>query len=345
MATKILICDDSGMARKQMARSLPKDWDLDIHFAKDGREGLQVIKTAKPALLFLDLNMPDVDGYQVLEVLQRANITLPVIVVSGDIQDEAHRRVMSLGALAFIKKPMEPDKLAAALAATGLYQAALASASEPATAPSPTIPSTSEQPAELTLSPEFRDGYQEVVNVAMGQAGAMLAQMLGIFVKLPIPKVDLLELSELQMALQSAMSDRVSAICQGFIGPGISGEALLLLDDADMGDMAKLLKFDGEVTNIAEIELLTDIANVLVSACLSGLAEQLDIRFCQGHPVVLGLHRDLDDLLKHARSWQRILAVEISYGLEDYNLTFDLLLLLEESSIHTLNYKIAHLLE
>lgn len=329
MTTNVLICDDSNMARKQMARSLPADWQVDIHFACNGREGLAQIRDQRPDILFLDLNMPDVDGYQVLEVLKRAEKPLPVIVVSGDIQEQAHQRVMALGAVDFIKKPLNDTQLLAALAKTGLYQ------------PSDTVA----EREQLSLSVDIRDGYQEVVNVAMGQAGALLAKMLGIFVKLPIPKVDLLELSELQMALQSAMSDRVSAICQGFIGPGLAGEALLLLDDADMADVARLLKHDGQLTEAVQVELLTDIANVLVSACLTGLAEQLDVRFCQGHPAVLGLHRDISELLAHAKPWKRILAVEISYGLEGYQLTFDLLLLLSESSLPTLNYKIAHLLE
>ncbi|WKE65304.1 response regulator [Gallaecimonas kandeliae] len=327
--TKVLICDDSAMARKQMARSLPKDWDIEILFAKDGREGLQLIRAQQPQLLFLDLNMPDVDGYQVLEFLRLAKMDLPVIVVSGDIQAEAHRRVMALGALAFIQKPMAAERLKEVLAATGLYHQGEVSAAR-------------EEPG---LAVDIRDGYQEVVNVAMGRAGALLAQMLGIFVKLPIPKVDLLELSELRMALASANSSRVSAICQGFIGPGLAGEALLLLDDADMADLARLLRFEGELTESVQVELLSDIANVLVSACLAGLGEQLDVRFCQGHPVVLGLHRDIGELLAHGKPWQRILAVELSYGLEGYHLTFDLLLLLAESAIPTLNYKIAHLLE
>lgn len=346
MTTRVLICDDSGMARKQMARSLPKDWDLEIIFAKDGREGLQLVRSDLPHLMFLDLNMPEVDGYQVLEVLKRANIQMPVIVVSGDIQAEAHRRVQKLGALRFIKKPMDPAALNEALLATGLYQPKDAQA---APQPQPPVAAKASEPAPPLqagqLSPQYRDAYQEVVNVAMGQAGALLAQMLDIFVKLPIPKVDLLELGELQMALQAALSDRVSAICQGFVGPGLAGEALLLLNDADMQELAGLLKYQGERSDASDVELLSDIANVLVSACLTGIAEQLDVRFCQGHPVVLGLHRDLGELLRHAKPWKRILAVEISYGLEGYQLSFDLLLLLSESSIPTLNNKIAHLLE
>ncbi|HEX5636182.1 MAG TPA: response regulator, partial [Gammaproteobacteria bacterium] len=47
MTTPILICDDSSFARKQMARSLPAGWDVEISYAENGLEGLEVIKTGK----------------------------------------------------------------------------------------------------------------------------------------------------------------------------------------------------------------------------------------------------------------------------------------------------------
>ena len=53
-------------------------------------------------LIFLDLTMPEMDGYGVLETLKR-RVRSKVIVVSGDIQPEAHERVMALGALDFIR--------------------------------------------------------------------------------------------------------------------------------------------------------------------------------------------------------------------------------------------------
>ena len=83
MTTSIIICDDSSLARKQMARALPEGWDAEITFAKDGAEGLAAIKAGKGEILFLDLNMPVMDGYQLLESLRDADMHPMVIVVSG----------------------------------------------------------------------------------------------------------------------------------------------------------------------------------------------------------------------------------------------------------------------
>ncbi|MCP6657899.1 hypothetical protein NL521_28605, partial [Klebsiella pneumoniae] len=82
----------------------------------------------------------------------------------------------------------------------------------------------------------------EVSNVAMGRAAALLARVLKVFVRLPIPNVNIFEVSELHMALLDAQSgERLSAVCQGFIGDAIAGEALLLFHDSETGDIARLL--------------------------------------------------------------------------------------------------------
>ena len=44
MTTQVLICDDSGFARKQMARSIPEGWAVDVSFAEHGRDALNKIK-------------------------------------------------------------------------------------------------------------------------------------------------------------------------------------------------------------------------------------------------------------------------------------------------------------
>ena len=56
--------------------------------------------------------MPVMDGYQVLQELQKRQLALNVVVVSGDVQPEAFERVKSLGALDFIRKPVDSAKLA-----------------------------------------------------------------------------------------------------------------------------------------------------------------------------------------------------------------------------------------
>ncbi|HHQ4554937.1 TPA: response regulator [Aeromonas veronii] len=338
----VLICDDSGFARKQLARALPADWKVDLHYAANGLEGIEQVLMGHGDLIFLDLTMPEMDGYGVLETLQREGLRSKVFVVSGDIQPEAYQRVMGLGALDFIKKPAAPETLLALLKQHGFWSAA------PSGQPSATelLPSGVIADAGVKITPEIRDVYQELANVSMGQAADLLARLLNAFVVLPIPNVNVLEVSELHMALSAAAdSDTLSAVCQGFIGAGIAGEALILFHDSSFKDLAKLMNHQGTLDRTAELELLMDTANVLIGAFLRGYANQLDTPFSQGHPVVLGQHRPINELINTNKSrWRRTLAIEINYRIQDYAVQCDLLLLFTEDSIATMNNKIMHML-
>lgn len=337
----VLICDDSGFARKQLARALPADWNISLHQAADGLAGIEQILMGHGDLIFLDLTMPEMDGYGVLETLKREGLRNKVIVVSGDIQPEAHQRVMALGALDFIKKPAAPETLRALLQRHGLWQEASTASREPTAPVHPVLAESA-----IPFNAELRDVYQELANVAMGQAADLLARLLDAFVLLPIPNVNVLEVSELHMALSAAAeSDTLSAVCQGFIGAGIAGEALILFHDASFQDLARLMKHQGVLDHGAELELLMDTANVLIGAFLRGYASQLDTPFSQGHPVVLGQHRPIQDLIRTNQSrWRRTLAIEINYKIRDYEVQCDLLLLFTEDSIATMNNKIMHML-
>tara|TARA_R110002096_G_scaffold110035_8_gene240501 strand:- start:11082 stop:11495 length:414 start_codon:yes stop_codon:yes gene_type:complete len=111
MTTTVLICDDSSFARKQMARALPRSWKMELNFATNGVEALDYIRKGKADILFLDLNMPVMDGYETLAAIVKDDLPTLTIVVSGDIQPEARARVKKLGALDFIKKPVVGDQI------------------------------------------------------------------------------------------------------------------------------------------------------------------------------------------------------------------------------------------
>ena len=57
MSTSVLICDDSKLARRQLARSLPDDWDIKVEFACDGVDCIKQITKAQPEILFLDFHL------------------------------------------------------------------------------------------------------------------------------------------------------------------------------------------------------------------------------------------------------------------------------------------------
>src|SRR5262245_15213344 len=111
MALPIIVCDDSQMARKQLIRALPPEWAVDITQCAHGGEALEALRAGKGRMMFLDLTMPVLDGYQTLQAMQQEELNCKVIVVSGDVQEQAVVRVHQLGALAFMRKPVEKEDL------------------------------------------------------------------------------------------------------------------------------------------------------------------------------------------------------------------------------------------
>jgi chemotaxis protein CheY-P-specific phosphatase CheC len=99
--------------------------------------------------------------------------------------------------------------------------------------------------------------------------------------------------------------------------------------------MVKLLKYtDDEDKGSLELEALMDVSNILIGACLRALSAQLHSVFSHNHPIILGRHCDLDDILKATTHRQEdMLAIEIAYSIKSQNINFDLLLLFPNKSI------------
>ena len=322
--TNVLICDDSAFARKQMARAIPDGWDVLLHFAKDGQEALEMIRAGKGDVMFLDLNMPVMDGYATMEVIRREDLPCLVITVSGDVQPEARTRMLAMGALDFIRKPIDNPKLITLLKQYGIY----------------TGDARSEQRKQQTSlagssDSEKLDAYRELVNVAMGRAGENLARQLGEFIDLPIPNVNIIENNELHMAFAEVnRNDSVSAVSKGFVSAGINGEALVIFNDTDFENIIALLNYDQLSAAPAQLEALMDISNILIGACLNALSDQLNVSFSHSSPIILGRNRELESLLANTKQrWNRIMAVEIGYGIKQRGIHFELLLLFPDTSM------------
>jgi len=121
MSLPIVIADDSLLARKVLTKALPPEWDVEISYATNGEEALALCRARRAAVLFLDLTMPGLTGFQVLEAIRREDLNTFVIVVSADVQPLAQERVRALGAIAFVAKPVNPQVLLPILKEYGLY--------------------------------------------------------------------------------------------------------------------------------------------------------------------------------------------------------------------------------
>lgn len=107
---RILIIDDSDFSRQRTVEIL-KGNGFDVLEAAGGREGLQKAEGNKPDCIILDLLMPEMNGYQVLNELKEKGITIPIVVLSADIQDTTQQECFKLGAVDFVKKPPKEEEV------------------------------------------------------------------------------------------------------------------------------------------------------------------------------------------------------------------------------------------
>lgn len=337
MTLPVLICDDSALARKQMARALPPNWDIELSFACNGEEALQAIHEGRAHLMFLDLNMPVMNGYQVLEQIRRQDLPTMVLVVSGDIQPEAYARVMAKGALDFISKPVTAEQIKKILTRFGIFETAEKTMLDK-------VPAREELP-----DPGFLEALREVINVAMGQAGSHLSILLGSFIHLPVPEVFVSAYRDLDKLLNYARDEHktlvsFSGVSHGFSGNSVAGEGILLLHDEHITRLRTLMQRDQSDQLINDHRtvagILSDLSELLVGSCLKGISQQLDLEFNHSYPALLGTQQDLPALLDCADQEATVLTVSVSYHLSDPNIRCYLILLFTEDSIPGLTSRV-----
>jgi len=103
---RILVVDDSRSARAYVMDAIKKD-GYEVSEAGSGLEALEHLEKGKPDGIVLDLLMPDMDGFEFLRQLKVKGISLPVLVLTADIQEEVKNEVLELGAKAMLNKPVD----------------------------------------------------------------------------------------------------------------------------------------------------------------------------------------------------------------------------------------------
>ncbi len=104
---RVMIVDDSATARVILSKHLATDPEIEVvGWARDGIEAVEKVKTQRPDVVTLDVEMPRIDGLQALEHVMRENPT-PVIMVSALTHEGAQAtiRALELGAIDFVLKP------------------------------------------------------------------------------------------------------------------------------------------------------------------------------------------------------------------------------------------------
>jgi class 3 adenylate cyclase len=116
----ILVVDDNRLNRLKLSRGLEQQGHT-VALAENGRQALEMIQTQSFDLVLLDIIMPEMDGYQVLEHIKKCDSTLrdiPVIVISALDEMESVVKCIEMGAEDYLPKPFDPVLLKARIGAS-----------------------------------------------------------------------------------------------------------------------------------------------------------------------------------------------------------------------------------
>lgn len=114
MKPRVLLIEDNE-ANRHLATFLLEKCGCEVHHAGDGARGLSAADALLPTLIVLDIQMPEMDGYEVAARL-RANprtAQIPILVVTSYAQAGDRQRALAIGVADYLEKPFEPDDFVA----------------------------------------------------------------------------------------------------------------------------------------------------------------------------------------------------------------------------------------
>jgi DNA-binding NtrC family response regulator len=110
MEPKVLVVDDDPASRRLVA-AIFAERGLTVLSAADGESGLECFRRDAPAVVILDLHLPDMDGMEVLERLRAQGADAPVVMLTAHVDVKSAVRAMRQGAFDYLTKPIDPEEL------------------------------------------------------------------------------------------------------------------------------------------------------------------------------------------------------------------------------------------
>ena len=113
MSKRILIVDDSEMTRRLISTAIRRFGDIEYEEARDGFEAIQKLAAKEFNLLFVDINMPNINGLELIDYCKQSEHyqQIPIVIISTEDSLRDQEKGLALGAADFLMKPIHLDRL------------------------------------------------------------------------------------------------------------------------------------------------------------------------------------------------------------------------------------------
>ena len=201
--------------------------------------------------------------------------------------------------------------------------------------------------SNINLTEDEKDCLQELMNVAYGSATAAISEILDAFAKLSIPKIQIINASDLKNYLldELKLNEEYLVSLQQINGI-LSGENMFVIDKQSAKNIShKFGLEDEEITDEEIYDIVLEITNILSSSTIGKLAEDIEASVSFSAPTIVNLtsFNQLNNLF--INKYEKVIIISTQLRFEDLNINAELLIFTTDNSILYIKEKINKILD
>ncbi len=201
--------------------------------------------------------------------------------------------------------------------------------------------------SNINLTEDEKDCLQELMNVAYGSATAAISEILDAFAKLSIPKIQIINASDLKNYLSDELKlNEEYLVSLQQINSILSGENMFVIDKQSAKNIShKFGLEDEEITDEEIYDIVLEITNILSSSTIGKLAEDIEASVSFSAPTIVNLtsFNQLNNLF--INKYEKVIIISTQLRFEDLNINAELLIFTTDNSILYIKEKINKILD
>lgn len=201
--------------------------------------------------------------------------------------------------------------------------------------------------SNINLTEDEKDCLQELMNVAYGSATAAISEILDAFAKLSIPKIQIINASDLKTYLSDELKlNEEHLVSLQQINGILSGENMFVIDKQSARNIShKFGLEDDEINNEEIYDIVLEITNILSSSTIGKLAEDIEASVSFSAPTIVNLTsvNQLNNLF--INKYEKVIIISTQLRFEDLNINAELLIFTTDNSILYIKEKINKILD